>query len=242
MRQVLTVQFGVLERLQQKSTSAGMVPELQHNIVSAGVELDSHNNEDQNIFCDLEDDDDDPDNLSSPADPRIPDMAVGMIIEVVHPEHRPISIPSRWVSNNDTYRHFELNLRIQQATRNISALRDLIAEKSFQFSHVIRVAPRKGVRTRSRSVIAKINFRISYHCRVYNQCRRVMVRLGADQMILDKFRVLEKGDLRSSSAILDPNEPGSTRHRLSWIWQTGRCVDTQSALDGENSERLQECK
>jgi hypothetical protein len=242
MREVLTIQFGVLERLQQKSTSAGIGPELQQPIISTGVAMDSHNNEDETIFFELEDDDDDPDRSSCPVERRIPDSAAGMNIEVVLPEHRTISIPSRWASGNDTYHRVELNLRIHQAARILSALRDLIAEKSFQFSHVIRVAPRKGVRTRSRSVVAKINFRMSYHCRVYNQCRRVMVRLGADHMILDKFRVLQKEDLRSSSAVLDPNEPGSTRHRLSWIWQTGQYVDPQSSLDGENSERLRECK
>ena len=62
------------------------------------------------------------------------------------PEHRPLHLPS---SNNTATDHplrqAELTLRIQQATQYLSALRDAIAQKSFQYSHVMRSAPSKGV-------------------------------------------------------------------------------------------------
>ena len=64
---------------------------------------------------------------------------------VVQPERRPLPIPSNYLSAGNIYRTVELDLRIQQAARSLHILRDLIADKSFQFSHVIRVAPRKGV-------------------------------------------------------------------------------------------------
>jgi hypothetical protein len=129
----------------------------------------------------------------------------------------------------------ELNLRIQQADKCLQALRDNIADKSFQYSHVIRVAPRKGVRTRGRGAITKLNGIIAYHARVYERCRRAMTMLGADQAILKKYPILLKEHLKSSTALLNPNEPGSTRLQLSWIWRSA------AGGIGDSSESLLEC-
>jgi hypothetical protein len=151
--------------------------------------------------------------------------------DVVHPERKRISIPSTWKSVNDNnVRQIELDLRMLQAAKVLSALRDLIAEKSFQFSHVIRVAPRKGVRTRARSAIAKINNRIAFNCRVYDRSRAAMVKLGADDIVMNRFRKLERQDIASSTALLNPNEPGSSSQRLSWIWLSGRTSVNQDTL------------
>lgn len=151
-------------------------------------------------------------------------------------EQRQLPIPSAWPSFDSPYRVPELKLRIPQATRTIQALRDSIADKSFQYSHVIRVAPRKGVRTRARATIAKLNQLIAYHSRVYARCRAAMVTLGADADTLNNYRILLKEHVKSSSALLNPNEPGSSRMQLSWIWQ--------SAVPGSESspDRLRECE
>lgn len=138
----------------------------------------------------------------------------------VPPESRRISIPSSWESTDNIYRAVELRLRILQADKTLQALRDTIADKSFQYSHVIRPAPRKAVNTRARTAISKLHGLIIFYSRVYGQCRAAMARLGADNSILDKYQILRKDDLKSSTALLNPNEPGSTRVQLSWIWQT----------------------
>ena len=152
------------------------------------------------------------------------------------PETRVLSIPSNWVTQDQRYSPIELHLRLKQADQCLQALRDTIADKSFQYSHVIRVAPRKGVRTRARGAIAKLNCQIAYHARVYGRCCQAMERLGADDAILNKYKVLLKDDLRSSTALLNPNEPGSTCLTLSWIWLT-------AANDvGTGPQSLKECK
>jgi hypothetical protein len=224
MRQLLISQFTILDRLKRNPSSTGIEPNLHH---------------DQPAFFD----DLDEEEVVQEQNKSIPDdvpagvvTAAGITIEVVPPEGKGLSMPSRWDIIDNTYGFVELDLRKQQAQKIISALRDLIAEKSFQYSHVIRVSPRKGVKTRARSVIAQLNDRIGYHCRLYTQCRSAMVRLGADDITLSKFRILERQDIRSSSALLNPNEPGSTRQHLSWIWQSGATVD------GRGSLGLRECK
>lgn len=122
----------------------------------------------------------------------------------VGPEHAPL----------------ELSNRIQHAENHLNRIRDLIAEKSFQFSHVIRGAPRKDVNTRSRAEVKKINLKISVHCRLYTQCRARLITLGAPPEVADRFLILTTEDVKASTVVVNPNEPGSTQLKLSWIWQT----------------------
>jgi hypothetical protein len=225
MRQVMLSQFAILDGLQPNSIAAQQYTDPKENV------------QDEALFDNL-DDPIESNTIPVTADTEAADtnLDTSTSSEIIPPEKRRIPLPSRWVSNKNSYRQVELNLRLQQAARVLSSLRDLIAEKSFQFSHVIRVAPRKGVKTRARSVIAKINNHIGYHCRVYNTCRGAMIKLGADENTLSRFRNLQRQDIASSGALLNPNEPGSSSHRLSWIWQSGR------STDDPNSIGLHECR
>ena len=144
------------------------------------------------------------------------------------PEDRQIALPSNSGLGDPGYCEIELGLRVTQADKSLQALRDAIADKSFQYSHVIRVAPRKNVNTRARANIAKLNNTIAYHARVYRRCRQAMTSLNADDITLGKYQTLSRDDLRSSAALLNPNEPGSTRVQLSWIWQTAERGSHQS--------------
>lgn len=150
------------------------------------------------------------------------------------PEQRPIYLPSTHLPEGHALRREELKLRIKQAARYLAALRESIADKSFQFSHVFRDAPSKTTRTRSRGIIAQLNNRITWYCRIYGQTRAAMVRLGADEKTLATFQVLVKDDVKASTAILDPNEPGSSSIKLSWIWQT--------KASGGGTEKMEECE
>jgi rhodanese-related sulfurtransferase len=154
--------------------------------------------------------------------------------DLIPPERRPVILPSTHMQDNKALCQAELQLRIKQATRYLSTIRQAVAEKSFQYSHVMRSAPSKGVRTRSRGTIAKINHRIAFYCRVYGRSRAAMVRLKADDHILHKFGILLKDDVKASTAILDPNIPGSSGLRLSWIWHTGP--------SGSGPDAMRECK
>ena len=135
------------------------------------------------------------------------------------PERQTIPMPSNCLQDH-RLRALELSLRKQQAERYLNALREVIADKSFQYSHVMRDAPKKSVRTRARAVIGKLNDRISLYSQIYTKCRAALVRLDVDQRVLDEFQILQKDDVRASTAILDPNRPGASTLRLSWIWQT----------------------
>ena len=134
-------------------------------------------------------------------------------------EDHIIAIPSNGNASN-THRDSEMAHHIAFAKEQLNIIRNLIAEKSFQFSHVIRVSPRKSITTRSRAAIRKLNNEIAERCRMYSKCRASLFILGADNAILSRLKVLTPSDVTASTAILKPNEPGSTRIKLSWIWQS----------------------
>ena len=137
------------------------------------------------------------------------------------PEEKLIVLPSTHLPNGHPLRDIELDLRHRQASRYLMAIREAIAEKSFQYSHILRAAPSKSVRTRSRTLISKINDRIVHCCRVYGRARMAMIRLGANEVILKLFQILTRDDIKASTAILNPNIPSASTLQLSWIWQMG---------------------
>jgi hypothetical protein len=150
------------------------------------------------------------------------------------PEQQMLHLPSnRNVTGN--LGPVELRLRKQQAKKHLTKLRELIADKSFQYSHVIRDAPRKAVSTRARTVVKNLNMEIAHCARLYNHCRSRLMLLGADAYTLDIFRHLSYQDIKASTAILDPNTPGSTQICLSWIWQSKQTISA-SILAGAGSD------
>ena len=164
------------------------------------------------------------DNLDDDAEQSEAEATIGSTesdhIVLIPPEHEELHLPSQ-STNNHPLRVAELSLRIKQATRYLSAIREGVAEKSFQYSHVMHSAPSKGVRTRSRMAIAKVSDRIGHYSRIYCRARAAMVQLGADEATLNTFRLLSRDDVKASTAILNPNNPGSSALRLSWIWGIG---------------------
>jgi hypothetical protein len=146
------------------------------------------------------------------------------------PEHQAIILPSTHIKNNQMLCQTELSLRISQAIRYLAAIREAVAEKSFQYSHVLRSAPTKQVQTRSRASIAKINDRLSLSCQMYARIRKAILNLNPADQILDRFRPLKREDVKASTAILTPNIPGSSSVTLSWIWCTSSAEPTATSL------------
>ena len=153
------------------------------------------------------------------------------------PEHISLHLPSTQLT--DTHHLLskaKLAAQIKQATQNLATLHDGIAQKSFQYSHVMRSAPSKGFRTCSRSVILVISDRISHYFRIYCRVQAAMVRLGADERTLNRFKLLTRDNVKASTAILNSNITGSSTIRLSWIWKTG------PKLSGSAPDATRECK
>lgn len=151
--------------------------------------------------------------------PRAPQGIAPSIVGELPPiENQIIALPSNGNVSRE-HQGTELPFRIQQARRHLSRIRELIADKSFQYSHVIRVVRRTGVTTRSRATIKKLNAQIALHCHIYARARARLLILGADPSITRNLKILTPEDIKASTAIVNPNVEGSTTLELSWIWQ-----------------------
>ena len=139
------------------------------------------------------------------------------------PELRTLPIPSAMDRPLDHHRDIEMRLRVRQADALLTSLRELIADKSFHYSHILHLATRQPIRSRARSKIATLNAEISLCCRAYTRCHTAMMRLQVPDEIMSGYRPLTRDDIKASTALLKPNEPGSSTLRLSWIWQTQTC-------------------
>ena len=70
--------------------------------------------------------------------------------------------------------------------------------------------------------IKSVHNHLTLHARIYVHCQNHLVTLNCGESILNQYHILTKEDLKSSTAILDPNKPGSTTLKLSWIWHSSK--------------------
>lgn len=159
------------------------------------------------------------DNVQSPDNPNAGGQKTSLEPGAV--ERHVLTLPSNGNVNEDVA-SLEIRDRVKQARRQITQLRDLVADISFQYSHVVRNAPRKSYRTAAQKRVRVLHNDLSYHARIYTQCRNRLITLSCEESLLMMFRVLTRQDLKASTEILKPNEHGSSSVRLSWIWRTGR--------------------
>lgn len=136
-------------------------------------------------------------------------------------ERQVLALPSNGTSDL-TLKALEIQARIKMADQQLERLRDLIADISFQYSHVIRPAPRKSMRLRGHAKVRNLNHELIYHARIYSNCRSSLIRMDCGPEVMDNYPALTKNDLRASTVILKPNTPGSFNVQLSWLWYTGR--------------------
>lgn len=220
-----------------------LLHKLQQAVSGISDIIDFEQVENPYLFDDIDDDilpNDVPRAAGLTPDVLVPDKSA----DSVRPAHPPADdstdsrvpgMPSTCRISEPHHRAVELALRRLQAIKHLHKLREAIADKSFQHSHIIRVAPQKSVKTRARSTITTLQRKISFHCRAYNKCRSAMVRLAANDETLSRFRVLIRDDVKSSTALLNPNIPGSTKIHLSWIWHT------EPSTAADTPQALQEC-
>lgn len=129
----------------------------------------------------------------------------------------------------------EIALRVGQANDSLEAIRLAIGEKSFRFRKQLRLAASKKKKTRSWDGIHIVGKRLQHYRLIYRQARHALSRLGLPQENLaNEFRQLTDDDLRTSTAVMEPNARGQRKKELSWIWQrTGMRISNQTTLVNE---------
>ena len=219
MRHLLTVQLGIIDSLRQRidgaSGSLNALPDM--NDPSAFDDIDDENSAGPYDAAQWQ--------HSGQATEHQGDQFINAASKTADsdmslPEFWILPIPSTIRDPLDHHREVEIRLRHRQADGLLTLLRELIAEKSFHYSHILRLSKHQSTRSRARSKIAGLNAEISLCCRAYTRCRTAMSRLHGPGETPKRYLPIDKNDIKASTALLDPNKPGSSKLRLSWIWQT----------------------
>lgn len=129
----------------------------------------------------------------------------------------------------------ELELRLGQANDALHNLRIALGKKSFLFRSHVRAARSQQRKTRAWSEVSSVDADVRQQARIYALTRRKMIVLGATDEILDRYKALKYADLKISTAIATPNEPGQRDTRLSWFWS----MDVQADADAD--DWMEEC-
>ncbi|OJA16398.1 hypothetical protein AZE42_12481 [Rhizopogon vesiculosus] len=119
-------------------------------------------------------------------------------------------------------------LREGQANDTLHAIRVNLAHKAVIFHKMVRAAKSQVGTTRAWTQVCSVENVISYKACIYAKCCKQLGKLGADQQ-LEKYLKLEKGDLKASTAITDPNSRGQRNSTLPWFWSLGVKADTCSS-------------
>ncbi|KAG0692326.1 hypothetical protein DFH29DRAFT_882655 [Suillus ampliporus] len=111
----------------------------------------------------------------------------------------------------------ETTLREGQANDMLHAIRVHLADKAVLFRTTIRPAKSQARTTRAWAQVHSVEWVINLNSMIYKKCRAQLSNLGADQL-LERYRVLEKSDLKATSAVADPNARGQRNSTLLWFW------------------------
>ena len=145
-------------------------------------------------------------------------------------EREVLTLPSNGNVGGDAIQ-LEIEHQIQQAHQQVTRLQNIIANVLFQYSHVICGATQKSVRATVQKQIECLQNDIILHVRIYTCCQSHLVMLKCDEQWLKIFCVLNRSDLKASTAILDLNTLDLSSVNLSWIWRTGQWYSLNSEAD-----------
>lgn len=130
----------------------------------------------------------------------------------------------------------EVELRCGQANDALAEIRIGLGHKSLLFRTKIRNANNVKETTRAWKEVRQSTKEIDRHVRCYKHARWALERLGASKETLEKYRDIEKEDLKMSSDMVEENRFGQRNDKLPWFWRLGPQADT----DGDRV--MKECK
>lgn len=114
----------------------------------------------------------------------------------------------------------ELRLRRGQANDSLHKLTELIGTKSWMYRACIRpLSGSQQKKTRSWSQLHRVERRVQLEAAIYRSSRDAMMLLDMTESDRAMYKKLKSDDLKSSTAIAEPNTSGQRHKNLSWIWR-----------------------
>ena len=141
--------------------------------------------------------------------------------------HLPSHLGRSWCDRNaaENLAKAELRLREGQLNDSLHHIRIALGHKSYLFRNNVRPAWTQRLKTRAWGEVHAVESTVQHHARVYNRARQSIVDLGAEASLLDRYKVLERQDLRTDTTVIAPNVRGQRNKSLPWFWSMDVCRD-----------------
>jgi hypothetical protein len=133
------------------------------------------------------------------------------------PLHLPSHLGCSWNAAEDLAKA-ELRLRVGQLNDSLHHIRIALGHKSYVFRNDVRPARTQKLKTRAWAEVHAVESTVQHHARVYNCARHSMPNLGANASLLDRYKVLERQDLRIDTTVIAPDVRGQRNKSLPWFW------------------------
>ena len=143
--------------------------------------------------------------------------------------HLPSHFGRSWCNRNaaEDLAKAELRLREGQLNDSLHHIRIALGHKSYVFRNDVRPARTQRLKTRAWAEVHAVESTVQHHARVYNRARKSMVDLDAEAPLLDRYKALERQDLRINTTVIAPDVRGQRNKSLPWFWS----MDVQRDAD-----------
>jgi hypothetical protein len=122
----------------------------------------------------------------------------------------------------------EIQLRIGQANDSLGKLRMALGQKTSLFVNVVRKAKHSQARaSEARKLVNQANFAVEKHAGNYRCARAALLKLGAGEEILQKFKPLTKEDLKVCTDVAEESRVGQRNDTVAWFWRLDGSGDPQ---------------
>ncbi len=157
---------------------------------------------------------------NSPPDGRIDSEQISL--------HLPSHLGRSWCNINaaEDLAKAELRLREGQLNDSLHHIRIALGHKSYLFRNNVRPARTQRLKTHAWGEVHAIESTVQHHARVYNHVQKSMLDLGANASLLDRYRVLERHDLKIDTAVIAPDVRRQRNKLLPWFWSMDIWRDT----------------
>lgn len=135
----------------------------------------------------------------------------------------PSSIPLSDLKENglDYLAKQEMELRKGQANEALEDLRLAIGHKALLFRTQVRSSSSTKQKTRAWDEVKRADAEVNKHRRRYMLARKAMVSLGADEDLLETYKIIQDSDLDVSKDITEENRFGQRNDVMAWFWRIG---------------------
>ena len=151
--------------------------------------------------------------------------------------HLPSHLGCKWCNDNDAedLAVAELRLREGQLNDSLHHIRIALGHKSYLFRNEVRPARTQKPKTRAWAEVHNVESEVQNHARVYMRARQAMENLGADNFLLDRYKLLRRQDLSVKTSVIAPHVRGQRNKSLPWFWT----MDVQR--DTDVGEWMKDC-